>query len=63
MKLGECRWVGQENVHVYCFGSRASGAYDPNVKVFKVVTGPCDVWSHDGWLTADEATKTIMGAA
>jgi len=39
MVAGECRWVGRDDLHVYCMGSRVGGDYRTAAKVFRVVTG------------------------
>jgi hypothetical protein len=51
MEAGECRWMGREDMHVYCNGSRVDGKYDSREKVYKLWTGGCQgsPWDKNGW--------------
>jgi hypothetical protein len=51
MEAGECRWMGREDMHVYCNGSRVDGKYDASEKVYKLWTAGCrgSPWDKDGW--------------
>jgi hypothetical protein len=51
MEAGECRWMGREDMHVYCNGSRVDGKYDARERVYKLWTKGCQgsPWDKDGW--------------
>ena len=51
MEPGECRWVGREDIHVYCMGSRVGGKYDARERVYKVWTADSkgSPWDREGW--------------
>jgi len=51
MEAGECRWMGREDVHVYCNGSRVDGKYDARERVYKLWTKGCQgsPWDKNGW--------------
>jgi hypothetical protein len=51
MEAGECRWMGREDMHVYCMGSRVDGKYDARERVYKLWTKGCQgsPWDKNGW--------------
>lgn len=62
MASGECRWIGREDVHAYCMGSRVGGTYDPREKRYRIVTEARD---YDGqeWMTLEEAAAVVAKEA
>jgi hypothetical protein len=58
MVVGETRWVGREDWHVYCFGTKTRGGYDATVKSYKVVTVRRP-FEGQPWVTAAEAAKVL----
>lgn len=63
MAPGECRWIGREDLHVYCMGSRIDGRYRPDVRQFKLVTAGRPFASADNaWTTATDVARAIQKA-
>lgn len=58
LAVGECRWIGREDWHVYCHGTKTRKGYDASVKSYKVVT-PRRAYEAQDWLTATEAAKVL----
>jgi len=61
MQPGECRWVGRQDLHVYCHGSEVDGKYRPDVRVYKLWTIDSigSVWDAAGWATAAEVATLV----
>jgi hypothetical protein len=59
MKPGECRFVGREDVHVYCHGTRVDGKYDAKIKSYRVVTRGRKYDSQD-WVGAEAAALVVL---
>jgi hypothetical protein len=62
MVAGECRWIGNEGIHVYAFGSHVDGKYNPRSLVYRVVTGrrPYD---SQPWLDSLTAANIVISEA
>ena len=58
LAVGECRWIGREDWHVYCHGTQTKAGYDASAKVYKVVTVRRAYEAQD-WLTAKEAARVL----
>jgi hypothetical protein len=64
---GECRWIGREDVHVYCrrpfveclMPSGRMG-WQPGPATYSVVC-PSAGLKHGTWVTADNAGSTVIG--
>ena len=52
MQSGECRWIGREDIHVYC---HAPAGREPRY----CVVCPEGGMEHGNWMTADEAGLTV----
>jgi hypothetical protein len=61
MSPGECRWVGREDLHVYCWGTSIDGRYDPRVTQFKLWTADStgSVWDAAGWKSGPAVAREI----
>jgi len=61
MAPGECRWVGREDLHVYCWGTSVDGRYDPRATQFKLWTADStgSVWDAAGWKSGPAVAREI----
>jgi hypothetical protein len=61
MEAGECRWMGREDMHVYCNGSRVDGKYDARERVYKLWTKGCQgsPWDKEGWTSWSNVGRQI----
>jgi hypothetical protein len=57
MESGECRWIGREDVHVYC-----RNPHNAAVPTYKVVT-PKRPHAKQKWIEADDAAALIINLA
>ena len=55
MTSGECRWIGREDLHVYCWGPMSQ----PRVYKIWTIDSIGSVWDDEGWTDATTVAKQI----
>lgn len=66
---GECRWIGREDIHVYCHAPMVQTlmptgrmGWQPGPASYCVVCPDAGLEDYDQWVTAREAVRLIESA-